>query len=109
MATFYANVGDTSITHDEFVGDGIQFNLTGEKQTIVPQEKDVDTSSSGYDSSTIMDYNLLKKITTMMKNFAFESKGSKDHSTSSDELSNVEDDTSDDETEDVISTKYAET
>ena len=52
MATFNVDVGNTSVTPDEFVGNEIHFNLTGEKQTIVTQEESdvVDTSLSDDDS-----------------------------------------------------------
>ena len=37
MATFNVDIGNTSVIPDEFVGNEIHFNLTGEKQTAVLQ------------------------------------------------------------------------
>ena len=59
---------------DKFVGNEIQFNITGEKQTIFSQEKEVDTSSSDEDSTTAMDYKLLEHVTSEKKDFIFERK-----------------------------------
>ena len=54
---FDVNVGDTSVTSDEFVGTEILFNLTGEKQAIVPWERELDMSLHyDNDNSTALDY-----------------------------------------------------
>ena len=73
----------------------------------------MDGSSGDNESLTPhMDNNLLEHITTTEKNdFTYESKDSKQHSTSDDESIDTDDYTSDDQTEneDLTSTKYAET
>ena len=106
MATFKVDVGNTSVTPDEFVGNEIHFNLTGEKQPIVTQEESdvVDTSLSDDDS-------FLNLITDKMKDFTFESKDSNDSTSSSDESNDEDNDTSEDESEieEEMTTKYAET
>ncbi len=59
MAIFDVNVGDTLVTPDEFVGYEIQFNRTNEKQTIVPLERELDTTlHDDNDDNTTLDYPL---------------------------------------------------
>ena len=110
MAIFNVNVADASVTPDEFVGNEIQFNLTGEKQTLVLEEDELDGSSGDNECITPdMDNNLLER-TSEKNDFTYESKDSKQHSTSDEESIDTDDYTSDDQTEneDLTSTKYAE-
>ncbi len=45
MAIFIVNVGDDTVTPNEYVENEIRFNLIGFKKSIVPHDKEVDTSS----------------------------------------------------------------
>ena len=109
LATFVIDVGNKTVTPDEVVENEIKFNLNGFKESIVQQEKDLDTSSQADNDSTAFD-NLLSDITTNMKDFTIESKENND-GTSFDESDDMDDYSSNDETdtEDIAtSTDYVE-